>query len=150
MGDPRIHRILGPSRLNPALIAAAYADSTWDKIVTTLNVFEKFERYKMQKFPLPLNSIVVSDFIHWASFERNLAPSSITAYISNLKLVHNLRNLDASACENMLCKTQIRGAKNLMFYRYSDSNHKKVMTLPLLKLMGHEIEKANGLICQKV
>lgn len=150
MGDLRIQRVLGTTQLNTALIAAAYADSTWDKIVTTLNVFIKFEVYKKQNYDCrQIQLLLVISFT--GQILREIWPQAqlLLTYISNLKLVHNLRNLDASACENMLCKTQTRGAKNLMFYKDSNSNHKKVMTLPLLKNFGQEIAQTSGLNCQK-
>ena len=63
--------------------------------------------------------------------------------MSHLKLVHKLRNLNADACKNHAFKCQMRGAKNLDFYTAQNSKFKKAMTLPLLKILGHEIAKAN-------
>jgi hypothetical protein len=59
--------------------------------------------------------------------------------MSNLRLIHKLRNLDTSNCESFLCKAEIRGVKNLQFYSDKEDGTKKVMTLPILRLLGHEI-----------
>ena len=143
MRDDRIARILGCTSQTPALIAAAYASSTWDKISCVLNLLDKFSIYHGTPVTWPLSQNFISDLIHWLVFVRHLAPSSITTYLSHIKLIHKLRGLDFSVCESFLCKTLMRGAKNLQFY--SDTTHvtKKVMTLPLLKLIGHEIAKSS-------
>lgn len=85
--------------------------------------------------------MVINDFIHWATFIRKIAPSTIVQYLSHLRLIHELRGIDASACKNFLCKTQIRGAQNLQFYQKTEKFNKKVMTLPVLKILGHGIAK---------
>jgi hypothetical protein len=137
--DPRVARIIGDSSLRLELFSAAYADDTWNKICSALNTFEKFTRDCNVSISWPLSKEVISNFIHWCSLEKNLAASTITSYMSHLKLIHNLRGLDASNCEDFVCRTQIRGAKNLQFYSEQNSNAKKVMTLPLLKILGHSI-----------
>lgn len=139
--DPRIVRILGGHFTRTELIAAAYADSSWDKICTALNIFEKFTHESSINPSWPLDSEVISNFIHWATFVRKISPSTIVSYLSHIRLIHDLRGLDSSACRSFICKTQIRGAQNLTFYEPASHNNKKVLTLPLLKILGHAIAK---------
>ena len=134
---------MGTSIVHTPLLGAAYADSTWSKIISALNSFELFEIYHMTTYQWPLSQEVIAKFIQWAAFVKNLSPNSIVAYVSHLKLIHKLRCLNHSSCECFLTKTLIRGAQNLMFYSQANYNVKKVMTLPLLKLLGHEISKSN-------
>jgi len=107
-------------------------------VESALNVLEKFAHTHHIELKWPISVDVLSSFINWCVFHKNLAPSSITSYMSHIKLIHCLRGFDASACENFLCKTQLKGAKNLQFYKPTFPM-KKVMNLPLLKILGHSI-----------
>jgi len=60
-----------------------------------------------------------------------------------LKLVHELKNLDTSGCDNNLVKLTIRGAENLGIYSEKAVRKRNVITLPILKLIGHEIAAQN-------
>jgi hypothetical protein len=139
VGDERIARVLGTSGYRNELIGAAYADSTWSKINSALNTFENFASARKIVVSWPLDVAVVSEFISWATFSKDLSPNTITSYLSHLKLIHKLRGLDCSGVSNFICKTQIRGAQNLAFYADSQYGNKKVMTLPLLQILGHQI-----------
>jgi hypothetical protein len=137
--DPRIIRILGGSTHHINLVSAAYADSTWKKINCALNLYESFCASQKKITCWPISENVLGDFIDWATFSRNIKPSSIVSYISHLKLIHKLRKIDDSACNSFLCKTLIKGAENLQFYSNKQKHVKKTMTLPLLRLLGHSI-----------
>jgi hypothetical protein len=141
--DCRILRILGGYRQATPLLSAAFADSTWNKIICALNIFETFADAEKISVKWPLNSSVISRFLHWALFVKNLSPNSIGSYMSHLKLIHKLRGLNTSACEDHFFKYQLRGAKNLNFYTVRKKVSKKAMSLPLLKIIGHEIAASN-------
>jgi hypothetical protein len=85
----------------------------------------------------------MSDFISWAALEKKLSPDSIKSYISNIKLIHKLKGLPTDGCSSFLCKTLIRGAENLHFYSNEKKEQKKVMSLPLLRILGHELANSN-------
>jgi len=122
--DDRTRHILGDSELALSLLTAAYASSMWDKIACALKLLDKFGVENNITVLWPLDSITVSKFIEWMSLKRLLSPSSITSYMSHIKTVHMLRNLDSSACRGFVCKTLIRGAKNLEFYKDSHTPSK--------------------------
>ena len=132
-------RVLGGRAAQTVLTSAAYASSTWDKTICALNCLEDFELESGLVLSWPVTPDIVSNFLHWCVFDRKLKPSSIVSYMSHIKLIHNLRGLDGSACDDFACKVQIRGAKNLQFYEPNQTNIKKVMSLPLLKIFGHNL-----------
>jgi len=124
-------------------VAAAYSESSWKKINSALNILEKFAIFENIKLSWPVSEYILIKFIDWAASTRNLAPSSISSYMSHIKLIHKLRGLNSDACDSFICKTQIKGAKNLKFYETTFDHIKKVMTLPLLKILGHSIAVSN-------
>lgn len=71
--------------------------------------------------------------------EKKLKPSTVKTYLGSLSTIHKLRNLPHDNFSNYIVKTLIRGAENLTFYDEWAKDTRKVMTLPLLKLLGHEI-----------
>jgi len=108
-----------------------------------MNILEKFASVTHCVISWPVKEHVLIDFVDWAVSSRKLAPSSISSYMSHIRLIHKLRGMDYSACDSFICKTQIKGAKNLKFYEPNFDHMKKVMTLPLLKILGHSIAVCN-------
>jgi hypothetical protein len=124
-------------------VKAAYADASWSKINSAVNAYKKFCAQKKCTFELPITSERMNDFVSWAVLELKISPDSIKSYVSSLKLIHKLKGLPTTGCSNFLCKTLIRGAQNLQFYKEKVKEPKKVMSLPLLRIMGHELAKSN-------
>ena len=141
--DPRIKKILEGGSVHDDLVTAAYADSTWNKILSSLNAYESFCKEENVNICFPITEDDMGRFINWAIFKKQMSPNSLTAYISNLKLIHKLRKLPTPGCDSILCKTQVRGAKNLKYYDSSSKTVKKTMTLPLLRLLGDALSKNN-------
>jgi hypothetical protein len=137
--DPRVMEIMGGVSVHENLVSAAYADSTWNKILSSYNAYEKFCKERSLDCVFPITEDRMGEFINWAIFLRKISPNSMTSYISNLKLIHNMRRIPTEGCDSFLCKTQIRGAKNLLFYKSERNNVKKTMTLPLLRLLGNAL-----------
>jgi len=116
---------LGGYSSHPDLLAAAYSSATWQKIDSALNMLEKFAHANKLTVVWPIALDTLTGFIDWAIFHKKLAPSSVKSYLSHIKLVHKLRGLDISACENFMCKTQLKGARNLDFYNPNPSKIRK-------------------------
>jgi len=112
--DLRILEIIGTGHL-PPLVSAAYASSTWNKIASALHSFKNFEIDNNLVADWPLSKDIVSRYIHWAAFGKNLSTSTIIAYMSHIKLVHKLKNLNYEPCKDFAFKSHIRGLKNLNF-----------------------------------
>ena len=70
---------------------------------------------------------------------KKLSPETAESYIHTLKLMHDLKNLDSQACVHPLVKLTIRGASNLQIYSGSKTVHRNVVTLPVLRIIGHKI-----------
>ena len=78
----------------------------------------------------------------WAVADRKLKPSTVGSYISSLSFLLKINDLDSSCCSDTVSKLLIKGAGNLSFYRDLSSNQRKVMTLPLLRILGHQISNS--------
>ena len=125
------------------LLQAAFSQSTWRKHEAALNCFKLYQSSHPPSSPWPINHIILCSFTVWACTERKLKSSTISSYLSSLKTIHSLRNLDCSAFENFTLKSLIRGKENQEIYSEEGNSSRRVMTLPLLKLLGHEIAKTN-------
>jgi hypothetical protein len=90
-----------------------------------------------------LSEVVLCDFTAWALAKRRLKPATVRSYLSSLSTIHELKGFKNVACMTVLVKKVIRGAENLSFYQNICVETRKVMTLPLLKLLGHEISLTN-------
>ena len=125
------------------LMQAAFSQSTWRKHEAALNCFKLFETSLLLSSPWPLSHTVLCSFTVWVCTEKKLKSSTISSYLSSLKTIHSLRNLDCSAFDNFTLKSLIRGKENQEIYSTEGNSSRRVMTLPLLKLLGHEIAISN-------
>ncbi len=91
----------------------------------------------------PFLAKAVNNFVSWALKKAKLSPNTVNIYLSDLATCYKLKGLDLSACSNFFAKTMIKGAKNLASYSASTKETKAVMTLSCLKILGHEISKAD-------
>lgn len=70
----------------------------------------------------------------------NLKSNTVRSYISSLKIIHELGNFEFNV--NMpLINAMLRGAENLDLYNRVGKKSRKVMTMPLLRIIGHQIAK---------
>jgi hypothetical protein len=124
------------------LVNASITKSSWNKHLAARKSFEAFETFSGKKFDWPLHETYICDYIAWALFKNDLKVSTIKSYISSLTFLHKLNNLDPKGCSSFLVSTALQGAVNLEFYNDRTKPSRKVMTLPLLKLLGHQIAKS--------
>jgi hypothetical protein len=111
-GDSRVERVLNTSEPDLDLIAAAYADSTWDRLVCVLNTLEKCENNLGMRFAWPLNDTAIANFIKWSSLVKKHSPNTTATYLSMIKVIHELRKIDSLARNSFISKTLLRGAEN--------------------------------------
>lgn len=121
------------------LISAAYASRTWQKHDSAHTSFLSFCEEKGVNYSWPLSEEALILYTAWLINERGLKSSTAEAYLASLRCIHKLRNLNDQNFENFILKTIIRGGSNLESYNMQVGKSRKVMTLPLLKLIGHEI-----------
>lgn len=117
--------------------------STWNKLLSALQCFQRFEVARKQAYSWPLSDLVLCDFVSWAVTVRGLRTTSVKTYLSNLSTIHELRGFGKNNCFKTLTKRAIKGAENVAFYKTLATKSRLVMTLPLLKLLGHEIANSH-------
>jgi hypothetical protein len=86
---------------------------------------------------------VIKEFIEWAVLIKNMSAGTVESYLHCIEIIHRLKNCDGSACSSKITKLLIRGAENLEFYKKPKNLERRVMTLPLLRLIGHEVAKCD-------
>ncbi len=140
VGDPKAMRFLGEAieEANKELLEASLAASTWSKHNSAMNSIEKFEHCSGKKFQFPYTTENLCEYVSWALVKLKLKPSTVKSYLASIKTIHKLKNLDCDT-SNYLIKALITGAENLALYGDIARNARKVMTLQLLKILGHAI-----------
>ena len=123
------------------LLAAAFANSTLAKHESACNSFHGFENYSGSNVKWPLNSDVLSKYVTWAFTLGNLKASTVESYLASLKCIHGLNKMSIDGFDSYLVKTLIQEKENLELYTTEVKGTRKVMTLHLLKILGHEIAK---------
>ena len=98
-----------------------------------------FEKTSSSNFCWPLDIKTIVKFGKWMLETKNLNPTTVETYIHTLKMMHELSNLDSQAFSNPLVKLTIKGANNLQLYKKSKTVYRNVVTLPLLRIIGHRI-----------
>jgi len=83
------------------------------------------------------------NFAAWAISVRGLKCSTVTSYLSSLSTIHELKGHESKECSTYLTKRVLQGAQNLEFYTGKSDTPRKAMSLPLLKLIGHEIARSD-------
>ena len=94
-------------------------------------------------YPWPLSKDTIADYVTWSFTVKKLKSTTVTSYLSSLKCIHSLRSLSTENFDSSLVSTLIRGGENLEIYNGKTKETRKVMSLPLLKILGHEISKTD-------
>lgn len=119
-------------------LSAAYTRGSWRRHAAALSCFSLFEAESGQA-PWPLDISTIVNFCAWGFKSRNLRASTMNSYLSSLKCMHELKGLNSDGFKSYPVKTVIRGKENLEIYS-APKHTRKVMTLHLLRLLGHEID----------
>jgi hypothetical protein len=125
------------------LVNASLSASSWRKHAAALNCFLNFANRAGANRNLPIEEKIASDFISWAIFEKKLKASTVKSYVASLIFIHNAKNLDSSGLKSFTVKAALKGAENLEFYIAMSKRTRKVMTLPLLRILGHQTAKSD-------
>ena len=132
-----------------SLINAFLAQKSWQKHNSALNSFNLYEKSKGRVSSWPLSKEALRDFVTWAVSEKNLKPSTIQAYLSSLMMVHKLKSLDCQNFSDHLLTSMLKGAENLSFYKQMSKGARKAMTLPLLKILSHQLAQSDKSVFDK-
>ena len=130
------------SALFSKLTVAAYSESSWKSLANAKKSFDDCCAETKLSNVWPLTETAVTSYIDWAFYKKKLNSSTIKSYVSNLCTIHKLKNMKVDAFYSFSVKTAIKGTENLNF-SIGKKPTRKAMTLPLLKILGHEIAKKN-------
>ncbi len=132
-----------PSYVNEQYVTAAFTKSTWDRIKSALKCMEKFAIHTNTHIEWPMSKAFLHSFTHWALSTKDLSHCTVKAYLHDISLVHKLKNIDHSNCNDFLLKTTLKGAENLELYENLHKKGKPTITVQLLRNIGTEIAKSN-------
>jgi hypothetical protein len=124
------------------LIEASYAKASWAKHSAAINSLKKFEYQRGSFGEWPLSIEFLSEYVSWALSEKGLQPSTVKTYLSSIKIVHQLNNLSYNG-DHFTLNSLLTGAENLSIYDLMKKSTRKAMSLPLLRIIGHQIAKSN-------
>ncbi len=130
------------------MINASYSTATWRIHQSALNCYIVFCRTSGIELNWPIKIEVVNVFTNWALTSKKLKASTVESYLKSLSLIHKLKGFPIDDCLNYVNTLLLKGAKNLEVYSKSHSR-KNVMTLPLLKILGHGIATSNWSVFMK-
>jgi hypothetical protein len=123
-----------------SLINSSVARATWAKYGSGYNAFCEFEAYSGETYPWPLSPEVWRAFIVWCHYHKNLAPNSIQTYLSALKFIHTIKGLPTHHLkDDNLSKLLLKGIEHTSTKFITNPNTRRIMTFPLLNLLGQRI-----------
>jgi len=125
------------------LISASCAKSSWNRHESALNSWSRFTKNFPTLPPWPPCLESLCQYAKWCRFQKDLSVISIKAYIASLKSLCGFRECDISCFSSPKLKAVIGGIENLQSLDPPTKPSRKVMTLPILKLLGHEISKSS-------
>jgi hypothetical protein len=128
-----------PEGVSAELMAASRSASSWNRHISAVKCFSKFciSHGIIQSWPIDLKTL--RNFVNWALTKHKLSSNSARVYLSDLKLAHNLRGLKTEIFNDFFIKSMLKGAENLALYENISKRARLIMTLLLLKILGHEI-----------
>ena len=106
-------------------------------------MFDAYEASLGKKFQWPLEKEVLRGFAVFCIADRKLKPTSVRTYLSSLVCLHRLKGFSSFDMKDCLIDAILRGANNLLMSSPNPpKNTRRVMTLPLLRHLGHRLSKS--------
>jgi hypothetical protein len=128
------------------LMHASIAASTWSRYGTGWRTFEAFEQHAGTVFDWPLSKETLQAFVGYCLIEKKLKPNSVKTYLSSLVKLHKLKGYQDFELKDGTITALLRGAANiLMSGPDPPSANRRVMTLPILQLLGHQLAASGWL-----
>ena len=146
MGASSLVSLEGKSSLQDSmckLIHASLAVGTWQKYASGWRAFDAYEAYVGKKFSWPLNMDTLRGFAVFCITLKQLKPASVKTYLSSLVCLHKLKGYANFEMKDTLIQAILRGAGNLLMCSPNPpSNTRRVMTMPLLRHLGHRLRQS--------
>lgn len=123
-----------------SLVNSSVARATWAKYSSGYNAFCEFESISGETYSWPLSPEVWRAFIVWCHYYKNLTANSIQTYLSALKFIHTIRGMPTGHLnDDKLSKLLLKGVEHMSTKFITNPNTRRVMTFPLLTLLGQRI-----------
>ena len=115
--------------------------NTWLQYRTAWIALNEYQKLVKKNFTWPLNNDDIAQFVTFLFYTRNIKIASIYSYLSAIKFLHKLRNYDVLFDTNKgVLSLTLTGIKNFqMANNPGTSLQRRVITFPVLRLLGHEI-----------
>jgi hypothetical protein len=120
-------------------VSASLSSASWNRHAAAISSLTRFLFHKNLQLSWPLEIEVVRGYVNWALSVRRLSPETVKVYLSDFRMAHKIRNLEAKFENDYFINAMIKGARNISLYSTISKRSRFVMTFPLLKLLGHEI-----------
>ncbi len=133
-----------PEYVDKSAVTAAYARSTWKRIISAVKSAEKFAIHTNTHIEWPMSHKFLHTYTAWALHSHNISHSTVRAYIHDFSVVHKLKNLDHSNCNAFLLKTALKGAENLNLYSQINYEGKSELSFDLIRKIGSQIAKSTN------
>jgi hypothetical protein len=122
------------------LLHASLAASTWARYESGFRAFAAFEEHVGHAAAWPLSKETVRAFVTYCIAVKKLKPSSARTYLSALVHIHKLKGYPNFEVNDSVVGSLLRGAENmLMVEPPAVYNKRRVMTLQLLRVLGHKL-----------
>ena len=82
-------------------------------------------------------------FVEWLILSKKLKISSIESYLSSVATILKLKGLNFDIFNSFIANTVLKGGKILELKNFNFKPSRKVKTLDILKIIGHEIVNSN-------
>ena len=125
------------------LLYASLAAGTWIKYKSGWKAFDSYEAWLGKKLQWPIGKEELRGFAVYCITEKKLKPASVKTYLSSLACLHKLKGFTSYELKDSLVNAVLKGAENLILSSPNPpSNTRRVMTLPLLKHLGHRLRQS--------
>ena len=125
------------------LMYAAYSTASWRSMEAAWNNWVFFNSSVSMSDHLAPTQKTVSDFVGWLFESKKLKHSTSESYLSSISTILKMKNRESPLFSSYYTKTLLKGGKNLESILDSPKSTRKVMTIELLRILGHEISIAN-------
>ena len=144
-------KIFGSSVLTGdiSLIVSAFSCATWRSLEAAWNSLNSFCTFSKIPVPVHVSQSFLGNYISWLFLSRGLKHSSVESYLSSLHSIFRIRGQESNAFSSYQTKLLLRGGKNNEFLNSRPKNTRKVMTIELLRIIGHEISKSDWSVDSK-
>jgi hypothetical protein len=124
-------------------MSASKSAGAWNRQLSAVNSYSKFSLVQgfTVAWPIPIETLRA--YVGWSLKTKNLAPSTVKQYLSDLKNFHLIRGLPTKHFDDFFLASMLRGAENLSLYANLTKQARLVMSFPLLKILGQKIATSN-------